>query len=183
MLAIGEQELDWYVSTLGKSVTDGLLYFIGNGCEYPDTGNRYLAGTAAHISHLLRDTAQDNRDGFFNIPREYLEETGIERGDVDHPAYKTWVKQRVETAREMFSGGKVYLDSLPILRTKIAGYWYSARFEVVLDTIEKDGYRIREHYHERRQVGTWLKIIWLWITVTIKHGLKQDHPPAQTRSD
>ena len=179
---VKQQELDWYVSTLGKSVTDGLLYFIGNGCEYPDTGNRYLAGIAAHISHLLRDTIQDNRDGFFNIPGEYLEAKGIEREDLDHPAYKAWVKERVATAREMFSEGKAYLDSLPILRTKIAGYWYSARFEVVLDTIEQDGYRIREQYHERQQIRTWLKIIWLGITLTVKHGLKLDHPPAQARS-
>ena len=64
---IRSEELDWYVNTLGRSVTDGLLYFIGNGSPYPEASNRYLAGTAAHISHLLRDTNQDNRDGFFNI--------------------------------------------------------------------------------------------------------------------
>ena len=168
---ISSDELDWYVNTLGRSVTDGLLYFIGNGSPYPDSENRYQAGIAAHISHLLRDTDQDNRDGFFNIPREYLEERGIERGDVNNQAYKDWVRMRVESARVRFEEGKQYLDELDVLRTKIVGYWYCARFEVVLDTIEKDGYQLRDEYHERRQIGTWLKITWLGVCLSVKHLL------------
>lgn len=173
---ISGEELDWYVNTLGKSVTDGLLYFIGNGCVYPDAGNRYQAGIAAHISHLLRDTDQDNQDGFFNIPREYLEENALKEGDVDNPAYKAWVKTRVETAREMFAEGKKYLDGLDVLRSKIVGYWYCARFEVVLDTIEADGYRLRDEYHERRQIRTWVTIFWLGLALSVKHGFSQLRP-------
>lgn len=168
---ISGDELDWYINTLGKSVTDGLLYFIGNGSPYPDSGNRYQAGIAAHISHLLRDTDQDNRDGFFNIPSEYLQEKGIERGDVNNQAYKDWVRKRVETARVLFEDGKKYLDDLDVLRCKIVGYWYCARFEVVLDTIEQDGYQLRDEYHERRQIGTWLNIIWLGVCLSVKHLL------------
>jgi phytoene/squalene synthetase len=121
---ISAEELDWYVNTLGRSVTDGLLYFIGNGSPYPEASNRYLAGTAAHISHLLRDIDQDNRDGFFNIPSEYLAEKNIRQDDVDNPAYKDWVRGRVEQARVMFTEGKKYLDELDVLRSKIVGYWY-----------------------------------------------------------
>ena len=77
---------------------------------------------------------------------EYLEEKGIERGDVNNPAYKDWVRKRVDSARVLFEDGKEYLDELDVLRCKIVGYWYCARFEVVLDTIEKDGYRLREEY-------------------------------------
>ena len=168
---ISGEELNWYVNTLGKSVTEGLLYFIGNGNPYPDSENRYQAGIAAHISHLLRDTGQDNQDGFYNIPGEYLEEQDIERSDVNNPAYKDWVRKRVDSARVLFEDGKQYLDEVDVLRCKIVGYWYCTRFEVVLDTIEKDGYLLREEYNERRQVGTWLKIIWLGISLSIKHLL------------
>jgi phytoene/squalene synthetase len=170
---INGEQLDWYVNTLGKSVTDGLLYFIGNGSDYPDDRNRYLAGEAAHITHLLRDTGQDNLDGFFNIPSEYLSENQIRADDIDNPVYKEWVRRRVATARSLFREGKKYLDDLDILRSKIAGYWYCARFEVVLDTIEADGYRLREEYHERRQIRTWLKIFWLGIALSVRHGYAQ----------
>ena len=80
---VSSGELDWYVNTLGTSVTDGLLYFIGNGSNYPDSENRYQAGVAAHITHLLRDMHQDNADGFINIPREYLEEHNLKPLDMD----------------------------------------------------------------------------------------------------
>ncbi len=180
---ISAEQLDWYVNTLGKSVTDGLLYFIGNGSSYPEAENRYQAGIAAHISHLLRDTGQDNKDGFYNIPGEYLEQMGIKQLDVDQQAYKDWVRNRVETARGMFTEGKKYLDELDVLRCKIVGYWYCARFEVVLDTIEEDGYRIRDEYHERRQLRTWLRILWLGLTLSVKHGFSQLKPAGPAASD
>ena len=166
---ISESELDWYVKTLGKSVTDGLLYFIGNGNNYPESENRYQAGIAAHISHLLRDMHQDNADGFINIPREYLEEKNITPQDMNDPAYKNWVRERVELARGLFTEGKRYLDKLGVLRAKIVGYWYIARFEVVLDTIERDDYTLREEYHERRRISTWLRIIWLGVSLSLRH--------------
>ncbi len=179
---ISSEELDWYVNTLGKSVTDGLLYFIGNGSPYPEASNRYQAATAAHISHLLRDTEQDKRDGFFNIPSEYLLEKEIKVNDVDDPAYKEWVRTRVETARLMFVEGKKYLDGLEVLRSKIVGYWYCARFEVVLDTIEADGYRVRPEYHERRQIRTWLKILWLGLSLSVKHAITRMKPASPVPS-
>ena len=175
---ISEGELDWYVNTLGKSVTDGLLYFIGNGNPYPESENRYQAGIAAHISHLLRDMHQDDADGFINIPREYLEEKNINHKDMSDPAYKGWVQKRVELARELFVEGKRYLDELDVLRCKIVGYWYCARFEVVLDTIEGDEYLLRKEYHERRKISTWLKIIWLAVSLSLRHYFHRYKPKS-----
>lgn len=169
---ISYDELDWYVNTLGKSVTDGLLYFIGNDNSYPDMDNRYEAGIAAHITHLLRDMHQDVADGFINIPKEYLETNSISHNQMDHHAYKDWVRGRVNLAREYFVSGKHYLNGLESLRSKIAGYWYCARFEVVLDTIENDGYSLREEYRERRRISTWLKMIWLGIYLTSQHLIR-----------
>jgi phytoene/squalene synthetase len=166
---IEQDELNWYLSTLAKSVTDGLQYFVGNGHPYPDGRGKYLAGEAAHISHVLRDMDQDIADGFINIPREYLEEHNITHKDMDNPAYRTWVRESVELARDYFDEGKLYLDELEVLRCKIVGHWYCARFEVVLDTIEEDGYVLRKEYHERRRISTWLKIVWLGIYLTLQH--------------
>ncbi len=49
------------------------------------------------------------------------------------------------------------------------GYWYCARFEGILDTIERDGYILRAVYNERRKLSTWLKIAWLGVSLTLQH--------------
>jgi len=165
---ISQQELTWYSNCLGKSVTDGIQYFIGNGHPYPATENRYLAATAAHITHMLRDMVLDIDDGYI-IPREYLEAHSISPQDVDSLPFRAWVRDRVEKARQYFREGKRYLDELDVLRCKIAGYWYCARFEGVLDTIERDGYILRAAYNERRTLSTWLKMAWLSVSVTLRH--------------
>jgi phytoene/squalene synthetase len=166
---ISQQELNWYTDCLAKSVTDGLLYFIGNGQPHPATDGRYHAALAAHIAHLLRDMVQDTADGFFNVPREYLEACDLNPEDVDSPPFRAWVQARVEEARQYFEEGKRYLDDLDVLRCKIAGYWYCARFEIVLDTIERDDYILRAGYRERRNFSTWLKFAWLSVSVTLRH--------------
>lgn len=166
---ISQQELTWYSDCLAKAVTDGILYFIGNSHPYPATDDRYLAATAAHITHLLRDIVEDVSNGFVNIPREYLEAHGIGPEDVHSLAFRAWVRERVELARQYFREGKRYLDELDVLRCKIAGYWYCVRFEVVLDAIERDHYILRAEYNERRSSSTWLKMAWLSIAVTGRH--------------
>jgi phytoene/squalene synthetase len=165
---IGQEELNWYSRTLGKSVTDGLQYFIGNGHPYPITSNRYLAAIAAHIAHLLRDMLLDTAEGFINIPREYLEAHNIGPEDIESVPFRDWVRTRVEQARYYFEEGRRYLDKLNVLRCTIAGYWYCARFEGVLNTIERDGYILRQAYNERRRLPTWLKIAWLAVSLPIK---------------
>ena len=171
---VTEQELDWYTERLGESVTDGIQYFIGNGYPYPDSDTRCQAAQAAHITHLLRDMVQDMSDGLINIPKEYLEEHGISPEDTSSPAFRNWVRNRVNLARSLFRDGKRYLDELGVLRCKLVGRWYCARFEVVLDTIEKDNYILRSNYNERRNVFTWLKIAMLGISVTLRHFSDQN---------
>ena len=166
---ISQQELTWYSNCLGKGVTDCMQYFIGNGHPYPHTDSRYLAATAAHITHLLRDMVLDTADGYINIPREYLAAHGIRPEDVDSRPLRAWVRGRVEQARQYFRQGKEYLDELDVLRCKIVGYWYCARFEGVLDTIERDDYVLRAVYNERRRLSTWLKIAWLGVSLTLRH--------------
>jgi phytoene/squalene synthetase len=166
---VGREELVWYSNCLAKSVTDGIQYFIGNGQPYPKGDNRYSAATGAHIAHLLRDTLPDTADGFINIPAEYLETHDIRPDDVDSNPYRAWVRERAEDARQYLNDGKRYLDEMAVLRCKIAGYWYCARFEAVLDTIDRDDYHLRLDYKERQKLSTWLKISLLAVNITFRH--------------
>jgi phytoene/squalene synthetase len=166
---ITQQELKWYASCLGKAVTDGIQYLVGNDHDYPTSENQYLAATAAHITHMLRDMIVDTVEGFTNIPREYLEANNISPQDVDSPPFQAWVRSRVEQAREYFRAGKRYLDRLEVLRCKIVGYWYCHRFEVVLDAIERDDYALRAEYEEPRRFVNWLRIGWLAIRICLRH--------------
>ena len=86
---------------------------------------------------------------------------------------RAWVRDRVEQAWRYFREGKQYLDDLDVLRCKIVGYWYCARFEGVLDTIERDGYVLRSEYNEQSSLSSWLKMVWLGICVTLRHIARQ----------
>lgn len=170
---VSRDELTWYSNTLAKAVTDGIQYFIGNKHEYPDTKNRYKAVTAAHITHMLRDMVEDISNGFVNIPRDHLKAPDLTQGQPDSQIDPLWVRGRVELARQYLREGKAYLEKLDVLRCKLAGYWYCARYEGVLDRIEKDGYRLRVSYNERRKLSTVLKIAWWTIWITAQHLGKQ----------
>lgn len=171
---ISQSELKWYSNCLAKSVTDAIQYFIRNGHPYPDCENRYLAATAAHVTHMLRDMPSDIAEGYVNIPSEYLEANSLGPKDMDSSLFRVWVREQVELARKYFHEGKRYLNELEVLRCKIAGYWYCARFEGVLDTIERDGYILRAEYNERTKLSTWLKMLWLTISISYQHIFKRD---------
>jgi phytoene/squalene synthetase len=145
---ISEVELNNYVCWLAAAVTEALHYFIGHNCGSPHNEVRYLAAMGAHITHMLRDALDDIENGYINIPRETLDAAGINPGDVDSPAYRAWVKGRVELARSYFRAGRSYLEKVENGRCRLAGYAYIARFESVLDAIERDGYRLRGAYSE-----------------------------------
>ena len=69
---ISQAELAEYSRWLATAVTEAMHYFIGHDCASPRTKARYVAVTAAHIVHMLRDTHEDCAAGYVNIPREYL---------------------------------------------------------------------------------------------------------------
>ena len=165
---ISQAELNEYTRWLAISVTESLLFFIGHDENTPYDETRYLAVSAAHIAHLLRDTFDDIQAGYYNIPREVLEAHHIGPQDVESDAYRLWVKSRVELAREYFKAGKDYLAEVQNSRARLAGISYSARFEVLLDTIEREGYHLRPQYHERKSIGTGLKMSWLTLSSIIQ---------------
>ncbi len=166
---ITKEELRTYTDRLALAVTDAIQYFIKNGHAYPEDERRIAGARAAHITHMLRDMREDLPEGYANIPEEYLEEHGIEPDAIESAAFREWVKSRVEEARADFRLGKTYIDGLDVLRTKIAARWYCARFEHILNTIEKDGYRLRANYHEEHTAFRWLQIAGLAASVTLRH--------------
>ena len=162
-------ELGVYTICLATAVMDGIQYFIGNGHPYPKTHDRNLAVTGAHITHMLRDMLEDFSVGLVNIPDEYLKAHGIGVKDVNSEQFRLWVREQVELARYCFQEGKTYIDSLDVLRCKLAGVWYCVRFECILNAIEHDGYQLRAEYRERHTLAVWVQMARLGVAVTLKH--------------
>lgn len=158
--AITQAELADYTQNLALAVTEALHYFIGHDSLSPRTGTRYHAVIAAHITHMLRDAVEDVEAGYFNIPVEYLQQRGISARDVDSLAYRSWVCSQVNTARRYFQAGRAYLTQVQNLRCRLAGYAYTARFEWMLRTIERDNYCLRCEYPQRKSLGASLYMAW-----------------------
>jgi len=178
---ISQKELNEYTRWLATAVTEAMHYFIGHCCASPQTETRYLAVSAAHIVHMLRDAQDDIRDGYINIPREYLESHHIAANDVNNDAYRMWVKSRVELARNYFKIGARYLSQVQNPRCRLAGYSYMARFTQVLDAIEKSDYRLREDYSEFHRPAT--ALCTAWTVLGLAFNSPQPEMVACTRSE
>ena len=161
---ISQVELSEYSRLLSTAVTEALHYFIGHHCPSPCSETRYLAVRGAHIVHMLRDAVEDPAAGYFNIPGEYIETQGISFQEMDSPAYREWVSARVILARGCFRRGREYLAQVKNLRCRLAGYAYLARFEWMLGAIERDGYRLRAAYPERKTLWAGLWMAWMTLS-------------------
>ena len=125
---ISASELNAYTRLLSSAVTEAMHYFIGHSCYSPHNEARYLAVAGAHIVHMLRDTFDDIRAGYYNIPCEVLDVNHISLEDVHSDAYRAWVKDRVQMARAYFKAGRKYLSQVENPRCRLAGFAYLARF-------------------------------------------------------
>jgi phytoene/squalene synthetase len=155
---ISQAELNEYTHWLAVAVTEALHYFIGHNRYSPHNESRYLAVTGAHITHMLRDTFDDVQTGYYNVPREVLESARIQPQDIQSKAYRTWVLSRVQSARKCFRAGREYFVRVQEPRCRLAGFAYTARFEWVLNTIEREDYYLRPEYRERKSFGTGLRM-------------------------
>jgi phytoene/squalene synthetase len=156
---ISQAELSGYSRALAVAVTEAMYYFIGHG-RSPCYEARYLAVTAAHITHMLRDAFEDVDAGYFNIPREYLRSHGCSPKDVNSTAYREWVCSRVQLARMYFKAGRECTAQVRNLRCRLAGFLYTARFEWMLRAVERDNYCLRPAYPERKSLRAGLWMIW-----------------------
>ncbi|MFL7890894.1 MAG: squalene/phytoene synthase family protein [Anaerolineales bacterium] len=157
---ISQAELDQYSQSLAVAVSNALFYFIGHDDPPPGNKSIYRAVNAAHIVHMLRDTLDDNQLGYFNIPREYLQDHKLSPSDLNNQAYQAWVCSRVKLARKFFEQGCESLAEIKNVRCKMVGYAYTARFEWMLRAIERDNFCLRSEYNERRGLPASLWIIW-----------------------
>jgi phytoene/squalene synthetase len=143
---VSRAELDRYTRSLAIAVTEATHHFVGPGTAGPQDPDRYRAASAAHILHMLRDTFDDLRAGYYNVPREFLEAHGIGPDDIHSTAYRRWVADRVDLASEELEAGRSYLGRVADWRTRLAGLAYVARFEWLITAIRRDGYRLRPTY-------------------------------------
>ena len=164
---ISQVELNEYTRWLASAVTEAIHYFIGHDGFAPHDETRYLAVSAAHITHMLRDTFDDAQVGYYNIPREALEANHIGPQDVQSNAYRAWVKSRVLLASEYFKAGKGYFARVQNPRCRLASFAYISRFEWLLETIEREGYHLRPQYNERKSAATGLRMSWLTLSSMI----------------
>jgi phytoene/squalene synthetase len=179
---ISQAELSEYSHRLAKAVTEALYYFIGHEDPIPCHEARYLAVTAAHMTHMLRDAVEDADNGYYNIPREIVFGRGVSPRDLSHPLYREWVRNRVKLARGYFKLGRECTSRVKNLRCRLAGYAYIARFEWMLDTIEHDNYCLQSEYPERKSLRTGAWMLWstfasflasLWVRTNDREPLPQ----------
>jgi phytoene/squalene synthetase len=173
---ITQRELDQYTQWLACSVTEVMHYMIGHDSPSPQDDTRYLAVSAAHITHMLRDTVEDVQAGYFNIPAEVLEKGHITPADIHSEPYCAWVRGRVALARTYFGIGRNYMQRVASTRCRLAGFAYMARFEWLLDTIEKEGYHLRPAYDERKSLGKGWQMGWRALTDLL--GLNKQGGPV-----
>jgi len=164
---VSQAELNDYTRWLAVAVTEAMHHFIGHGGYAPRDEMRYLAVSAAHITHMLRDTFDDLRAGYYNIPREVLDAGHIGPEDVHSDAYRAWVRSRVLLARAYFQAGQDYFARVQSVRYRLAATAYTARFAWLLDTIEREGYFLRPAYNERRSAATGLRMSWLTLSALL----------------
>lgn len=157
---ISQKELNEYTRWLATAVTEAMHYFIGHCCASPQNEARYLAVSAAHIVHMLRDTHEDTAAGYINIPREILEAQGLSASEIESVPYRAWIKSRVDLARNYFQVGANYLAQVQNPRCRLAGYAYMARFTRFLDAIEKNDYCLQAEYAEFKQPVSALRLGW-----------------------
>lgn len=167
---ISQTELDDYVRNLATAVTEAMHYFIGHCCPTPQSEARYLSAAGAHITHMLRDTIEDNQAGYFNIPDEYLVTHAIKPHQVNSPAYRAWTQKRVQLALQYFAAGKGYLAQVENFRCRLAGHAYIARFEGVLHAIEREGYHLRPTYQEFKSAVSVLNIFRIALSQALRTG-------------
>ena len=179
---ISQAELNNYTRWLASAVTEAMHYFIGHDCYSPQNEARYLAVTAAHITHMLRDTRDDIQAGYFNIPREVLDANHITPQDVRSTAYRAWVRSRVQLARTYFKAGRQYLNQVESFRCRLAGFAYTARFEGILDSIEQDEYLLRASYPERKDLFARMHAVGsVFPSLCIQHGIQPVLEPVPVR--
>jgi phytoene/squalene synthetase len=157
---IDTRQLTWYSRRLATAVTEAVYTFIGDRCLAPRAAERYAAADAAHIIHMLRDMHQDLDAGYINIPVDVIPGHEVNRSMLNGPIVKDWVRRRIELARDYFTIGENYLNSIQNRRCRMAGAWYATRFAGVMKAIEHEDYLLRDDYSDCKGNRMMLHMLW-----------------------
>lgn len=179
---ITQAALETYSLHLATAVTEAMHYFIGHAQHAPQCRERYCAVLGAHITHMLRDTCDDLSMGYYNIPSEFLRLHRIEPWDVTSDAYRLWTQCRVQLARSCFETGRRYLAGVENRRCRIAGYTYIARFESVLDAIERADYRLQPQTRSSKPLNTSFSVGWKAVCMSLRDFVHIPHAPQRGSS-
>ncbi len=171
---ITQAELNQYSNLLSSAVTELLLYYLDPDDPLPVNGDRYLAVRGAHITHMLRDLLDDIEHGYINLPLETYQGWQLSLEDIHSPRFKMWVLERVRLAQNCFNAGRRYYNQVKSFRCRVAAYAYMARFEWMLQAIERDGYRLRRSYPERKSLRAALWMAWTVIKSALKVSIRYD---------
>ncbi len=168
---ISHAELSQYSQWLSSAVTEYMFHFIGHRCPPPNDPSRYLAVRGAHVTHMLRDMVDDIELGYINIPSELLRSRQVTLDDISAPAFRAWVRERVNLAHYYFDTGRQYIARLKSRRCRLAGFAYIARFEWTLRAIERDQYVLRKDYSERKTARAALWMAWRALSSLVNFGV------------
>jgi phytoene/squalene synthetase len=177
---ISQAELNEYTSWLATAVTEATSHFFGDAGPARREDGRYLAASAAHVLHMLRDTYEDVRAGYFNIPREILVAGSIGPGDVDSEPYRSWVRSRVQLARTYLDAGRPVVARLRNPRHRLAGLAYIARFDWLIETLERDDFLLRAEYPQGRSLAR--RLLASWRIIGQMGGTGRDLPRPRAAS-
>ena len=158
--SITPDELAEYTRLLATAVTEVLFYLIGHHDAPPEGDTRYHAVSGAHMVHMLRDMLEDFDVGYYNFPAAFLTDGPAGSDTFQSLPFRQWVKERAGLARKYFMTGREYISRVKNPRCRLAGFAYLARFEWMLRLIERDDYRLRADYPERKSFRALIWIAW-----------------------
>lgn len=171
---VTQAELNQYSRLLSSAVTELLFYFLAHNDPTPVNADRYQAVRGAHITHMLRDLLDDLEHGYINLPAELLENRRLSLDDLQSRASRLWVLERVRLAQNCFIAGRRYFTRVKNFRCRLAAFAYLARFEWILKVIERDGYRLRRTYPERKSLQAALWMAWTVIKSALNVSIYKD---------
>ena len=176
--ATSAADLARHTDLLATAVSEALFHFIGHDKQPPRGAERSLVVRGACIIHMLRDAHEDVALGYVNVPAEYLALHGLAGDDFDAPAYRQWVRERVTMARAYFREGREHIARLANARCRLAGYAYIVRFEWLARAIERDHFRLRPAYPERKSAAAAL-----WMAGQVLRSMQSAVPHSRSQDD
>jgi hypothetical protein len=99
-------------------------------------------------------------------------------------AYRAWVEGRVQLARTHFDAARAYFARVQSPRHRLAGLAYMARFEWLIETLEREDFLLRPRYEEGTSLATGLRMSWHVLTWLIgSKGLRSPAAPTSASRD